>query len=455
MSCAKKVEEIHGICDGYSHDGKGIIHDGNQPIFVDSLLKGEEADVTIEYVSAGILHGKIKKLYSFSKNRVLPKCPVGTSCGGCCFQNLSYPAQLEYKKEKVQTCFRKIAQMDVDVDDCVGMENPYHYRNKIQMPVGKDKKGRIITGFYKSKTHQIIPVKSCAIEHPSASHIIETIRELMKKYRIPPYDEDALQGIIRHIYIRTSYYEKQILLVLVTAVDAFPGRNDFIKEIRKLHPEITSIVQNINTRDTNVILGNKNRVLSGPGYIEDSLCGIRFRISPMSFYQVNPQQTEKLYSLAIQKAGLTGNEVVLDAYCGIGTIGLIASKHAKHVIGVEIVEDAIRDAKNNARRNSVENIEFYAEDASEFIEKLAKSNMKMDVVFMDPPRKGSTTIFMDALMKLSPKKIVYISCDPATLARDVKYLSKEYEIQSISPVDMFPMGFHIETIVCLKKKVVI
>ena len=446
------VGRIRGTGIDYSSEGKGIIKYDNIPVFVDNLLLGEEAEVMINYKRKDMMFGRILKINKLSKDRITPRCKVATSCGGCCFQSLKYEAQLQYKKKKVSECFKRIGKMNVQVDDTIGMENPYNYRNKIQMPIGLSQKGNIISGFYKAKTHEIVPIEECFIEDKVGGKILSTIKSLMKKMRIKPYDEDTREGIIRHILIRSGYYSHQIMVTLVTNVDSFPGRNNFVKELHKECPEITTIVQNVNHRDTNVILGEKENILMGKGFIEDSLLGVRFQISSKSFYQVNPVQTEKLYSEAIKKAELTGNEKILDAYCGIGTIGLIASKHAKEVTSVEIVEDAIRDAKKNARLNNITNVNFFVGDASDFIVNEANNKKQYDVIFIDPPRKGSDERFLTSLKKLLPKRVVYVSCDPATLARDVKFLSDKYEVKSVTPVDMFPHTFHVETVVSLTLK---
>ena len=443
---------IHGKCVDYTHDGQGIIKYEGLPIFVSGLLIDETADVEIIYQKKDFLVGKLVKLHQLSKDRIKPLCPIATACGGCCFQNLAYPAQLDFKKKKVEEAFRKIAQMNVMVDDTVGMENPYYYRNKTQMPFGVDRRGKIVAGFYKAKTHDIVPLETCYIENKSANGIIATIKKLMKEIRVAPYDEDARTGIIRHVLIRASYYLPQIMVVLVTNVDSFPGRNNFVKELHRLHPEITTIVQNINTRDTNVILGEKENVLMGRGFIQDTLCGVSFQISSKSFYQINPTQTEKMYTFAIEKAHLTGEETVLDAYCGIGTIALIAAKNAKKMIGVEVIKEAINDARKNAVKNNIHNAEFVVGDAGEFMMDYARTKAPLDVVFMDPPRKGADQAFIDSLLVSKPKRIVYVSCDPATLARDVKLLSTIYRVESVTPFDLFPMTFHIETIVSLLLK---
>lgn len=438
-------------CIALSNDGKGICVHENVTGFVDNLLKGEKAIVETTYRTKQVFYARIVKLITKSPYRVQPKCKVSSSCGGCQLMHLDYQEQLNFKRERVKECLEKIGGFKVKVEDTIGMEYPYFYRNKIQMPI-KLYKGKICSGFYKANTHDIVPIDQCYIENEDADKILNTIKTLMKKYRINPYDEDKRTGVIRHILIRNSKAKKENMVVLVTNVDSFPGRNDFVKELKKLEPSISTVVQNINTRDTNVILGERERILSGKGFIEDTLCGILFKISAKSFFQVNPIQTEKLYELAISKAEINENDVVLDAYCGIGTIGLIASKKAKRVVGVEIVKEAIIDAKNNAKRNNITNAEFYCGDSGEFILEQYKEHRTFDVVIMDPPRKGSDNQFLEILLKTLPRKIVYVSCDPATLARDLKVLSSKYDIGSVNPVDMFPNTIHIENVVLLQAK---
>lgn len=448
-----KVNEIyHGVGQGYTFDGLGILlSDDGQRFFVKGLIKGEEADVKVTYASRNANYADIIKLYSLSPHRIQPKCPVATACGGCQFQHIDYEEQLKIKQEKVINAFRTIAKSNFPVDECVGSKAPYYYRNKTQIPLGMDKKGNIISGFYRAKTHDIIPTPECAIENQRSNGIMATVRDLMKSMKIDPYDEDKRTGVIRHILIRASYHTPEIMVVIVANVPSFPSRNNFVNALRKAHPEITTIVQNTNTRATNVILGEHDKVLFGPGFILDDILGVRFRISPQSFFQVNPLQTETLYSIAINKAALTGNERVLDAYCGIGTLSLIAASKARSVVGVEINNKAIKDAKENAFRNNISNVSFYTADAGEFMEIAAHNNEQYDVVLMDPPRKGADEKFLNSLMKLSPQKIVYVSCDPGTLARDVAILNKKYEIKSITPVDMFSQTHHVETVVLMSK----
>ena len=332
------------------------------------------------------------------------------------------------------------------------MDEPYFYRNKIQMPLRLDKKRNIVSGFYQERTHNIIPINKCYIENEDADRILETIKKLMKSFKIQPYDEDKRTGVIRHILIRSSLHFDEIMVVLVTNCDSFPSRNNFVKELVKQEKKVVTVVQNINLRDTNVILGQKERILYGKGYIKDSICDVVFNISAMSFYQVNPIQVEKLYSLAIKKASLNKDELLLDAYCGIGTIGLIASKYVKEVHGIEIVKEAIEDAKNNARNNNIKNAKYYHGDAGEFILSQKEKGINYDVVIMDPARKGADNKFLSTLLNTKPKKIVYVSCDPATLARDLKILSTEYTVEDVTPVDMFPQTFHVETVVLLSRK---
>jgi len=441
-----------GTCYDLSNEGKGVVKYNDIIGFVDNFLPGEKAEVEITYLKKDIFFGVVTKLITKSKNRVNPPCSVFHNCGGCALMHLNYQGQLIYKKNKVAQCLSRIGGIKTSIDDTIGMDHPFNYRNKIQMPIKYSKKGNIVSGFYKEKSHDIIAIDTCSIENKKADKILSSIKLLMKKYRIPPYDEDSRSGVIRHVLIRTSTHFDEIMVVLITNCDSFPGRHDFIKSIKQDNPQITTIIQNINSRDTNVILGERERVLFGPGFIKDKLCGINFKISSKSFFQINSVQTEKLYSLAIEKANITKDDLVLDAYCGIGTIGLIASKYAKKVIGVEIVHEAVIDAINNTKNNNITNASFYEGDAGEFILNQYRNNIVFDVVIMDPPRKGSTEQFLSILLKTKPKRIVYVSCDPSTLARDIKYLSSSYEIKSVTPVDMFPMTYHVETVVALALK---
>ncbi len=376
-------------------------------------------------------------------------CPVAKKCGGCQLQNMSYPEQLSYKQAKVIRLLGKFCR----VGEIIGMENPYNYRNKIQAAFGMTRGGKIISGVYQSKSHRIVCVDECRLEDKKADEIIVTIRNMMKHYRMLPYNEDTGVGFLRHVLVKRGFTSGEIMVVLVTGTPMFPGKNAFVKELLKKHPEITTIIQNINREHTSLVLGNAEKVLYGKGTIEDTLCGCVFRISAKSFYQINPVQTEKLYGKAIEFAELTGNETVIDAYCGIGTIGIIAAKTANEVIAVEVNKDAVFDAKNNAKRNDTQNIKFYCADAGEFMTKMAAEGKTADVVFMDPPRAGSDEAFLSSVVTLNPKKVVYISCNPETQERDLKYLIKNgYKVKKIQPVDMFPHTNHVETVVLLSQQ---
>lgn len=376
-------------------------------------------------------------------------CPLAKKCGGCQLQNMDYPRQLKFKQAKIEKLLGRYGR----IGKIVGMENPYHYRCKVQAAFGTTRGGKIISGVYQSSSHRIVNVDSCMIEDEKADEIIVTIRNLLPKFKLRPYNEDTGSGFLRHVLIRKGYNSGQILVVLVTASSVFPSKNNFVGALLKAHPEITTVVQNINSKHTNLVLGDINKVVFGNGYIEDSLCGCTFRISPQSFYQVNPAQTERLYSLAVEYADLTGKERVIDAYCGTGTIGIIASKSAGEVIGAELNAAAVRDAKANAMLNNAKNIRFICADAGQFMRDMAAEGEKADVVFMDPPRAGSDKRFLSSVVTLSPQKIVYISCNPETLERDLRYLTNNgYEVKKIRPVDMFPFTLHTECIIKLIKK---
>ena len=379
----------------------------------------------------------------------LKKCTVSKKCGSCQYQGISYKEQLAVKQKKMNKLLKKFA----NVKPIIGMENPFYYRNKVHAVFDRDRKGKIICGTYEAKTHKVVPVEECLIEDKISQEIIRTIRDMLKSFKIKTYDEDTGYGVLRHVLVRRGFSTGEIMVVLVAASPIFPSKNNFVKALRKKYPQITTVVLNVNDKKTSMVLGERDIVLYGKGFIRDNLCGCSFRISPQSFYQVNPVQTEILYKTAIEYAGLGRKETVIDAYCGIGTIGLVAAGKAKNVIGVELNPDAVHDAKINARENKITNTRFYQGDAGEFMEKMAEEGERADVVFMDPPRTGSDKKFMSSVIKLAPSRIVYISCGPESLARDLEYFTEHgYTVRKIQPVDMFSFTDHCENVVLLRRK---
>ena len=427
-----------------------------------------------------------------SAERADAVCPYAKKCGGCDYQGMPYEKQLKEKQAYVQKQVGSFCK----VLPILGMDEPYHYRNKVHAVFDIEKKrgsrpgvrgngkaangkqgngrngrlaakpapGGIISGVYKAGTHEVINIDACQIEDELSGAIIRDIRGLLHSFKIKTYDEDTGYGLLRHVLVRRGFHSGEVMVVLVLGSPVLPSKNHFVKALRELHPEISTVIVNVNDKRTSMVLGDKESVIYGKGYIEDTLCGCTFRISPKSFYQVNPVQTEILYGKAIAYATLTGNETVVDAYCGTGTIGIIAAKSAKKVIGVELNRDAVRDAVKNAKCNNVKNIEFYNADAGQFMVEMAEYRAdakrgeksgadEVDVVFMDPPRAGSDEAFLASVVTLAPKRVVYVSCNPETLARDLLYLTKHgYRAQECQPVDMFPWTKHVETVVLLSHK---
>lgn len=385
------------------------------------------------------------------------QCPVARKCGGCQYLDLSYTEQLREKQKSAEKLLKPYGK----VNRIIGMEEPAHYRNKVHAVFDFQKGKGIVSGIYQEGTHHVVPVEECLLEDRRADAIIATIRQLARSFKFKIYDEDTGYGLLRHVLVRVGHATGQIMVVLVLGSPILPSKKNFVQTLCKLHPEITTILLNVNHKRTGMVLGEKEQVLYGKGYIEDVLCGRTFRISSKSFYQVNAVQTEKLYKKALEYAGLTGRETVIDAYCGIGTIGLAAAGQAKKVIGVELNHSAVKDAIVNARCNGIDNADFYQNDAGIFMTQFAEAGEKADVVFMDPPRGGSTEAFLDAVLRLAPKRIVYISCNPKTLARDLAYLTggdplqgvrkktdreRGYRVAEMTPIDMFPWTDDIETV---------
>ena len=382
-------------------------------------------------------------------NKNIITCPHAKKCGGCQYQGMDYAAQLKKKQKEMNKLLKDFGKPE----PIIGMKDPLHYRNKVHAVFGRTRKGEIVSGTYEAGTHKIVNIDECMIEDEISQSIIRTIRGLLRSFKIRTYDEDTGYGLLRHVLVRRGFTTGQVMVVLVLSSPILPSKNNFVKALRKEHPEITTVVLNVNDKKTSMVLGERDIVLYGKGYIEDILCGCTFHISPQSFYQVNPVQTERLYQTAMDYAELTGKERVIDAYCGIGTIGMVAAKKAREVIGVELNRNAVKDARTNAKLNQIKNITFYEGDAGKFMVSMAEEGEKADVVFMDPPRSGSDEAFLSSVIRLAPKRIVYVSCGPDTLARDLKYLTKHgYQVRKMQPVDMFGFTEHCEMVVQLVKK---
>ena len=416
----------------------------------DDRVRINKSDMSDKKDTQSVLYksAKADNKFKIKAEKALGACCFIRDCGGCNYGHDSYENELKRKQQLVNDLLKSYCK----VEPIIGMEKPDNYRNKVHVVFDHDKKGNPISGVYKEGTHRVIPIENCKIHNKKADEIIASIRGMLKSFKIKTYDEDSGYGLLRHVLIRTGYSTDEILVVLVLSSIILPSKNNFVKALLKQHPEISSIVINVNDKKTSMVLGDREQVIYGKGYITDKLCGKTFKISPKSFYQVNPVQTEALYKTAVEYAGLTGKETVIDAYCGIGTIGLVAADHAREVIGVELNKDAVKDAISNAKLNGASNIFFYNADAGEFMSQLAAEKRSADVVFLDPPRAGSTEKFLDALVSLNPEKVVYISCNPVTLERDLKYLTKKgYKAIKAQPVDMFPWTEHVETVVLMSR----
>ncbi|MFA5527029.1 MAG: 23S rRNA (uracil(1939)-C(5))-methyltransferase RlmD [Peptostreptococcales bacterium] len=436
------------------HSGEGIGKVNNFTIFVEKSVIGDKLIVEITTLKKNYAIGEIVEYLEASPFRIEAKCPIFNECGGCQIQNMHYEKQLELKKKIVVDSLERIGGIEnPPVEDTIGMNDPYRYRNKGQFPVGwADSKMRI--GFYAKKSHEIIDCESCLILYDKSDEIIAKMRRLITKHAIQPYSEVKGKGFLRHLVIKQGYKTDEIMVILVTNGRDFKGSDAFVKDILREIPEITSLVQNINTKKSNVILGGENIVLHGNSYIRDFIKELEFKISPHSFFQVNPEQTEKLYATALSYADLKGDEIVFDLYSGIGTISLFLAQKAKKVIGVEIVEEAVKDARENAKLNRISNAEFFVGKAEDVVPELYKEGYRADIVVVDPPRKGCDNILLDTMIKMNPKKIIYVSCNPATLARDVKRLVSEgYRLTKVQPVDMFPHGMHVEVTTLLQRVV--
>lgn len=449
----KKNDILTIDIEDMGHDGEGIGKAEGYTLFVKDTVIGDRAEVKIMKAKKNYGYARLLKVLAPSPDRTEPRCPIARACGGCQLQFLSYEKQLEFKKNKVLGNLQRIGGFaGIQAERTIGMEDPWRYRNKAQFPVGRNKEGEIITGFYAGRTHSIVANRDCLLGVEVNEKILSRILAYMESCHVDPYDEKTGEGLVRHILLRYGFKTGEIMVCLIINGTGIPDQDKFVEALKDIQG-MTSITLNVNTKRNNVILGEKVIPLWGKEYITDYIGPIQYQISPLSFYQVNPVQTEKLYGTALEYAGLTGKETVWDLYCGIGTISLFLAQKAKQVYGVEIVPPAIEDAKRNAKLNGITNAEFFVGKAEEVLpEKYEQEGIQADVIVVDPPRKGCDEAVLQTMLKMQPEKIVYVSCDSATLARDLKILcEKEYQLEKVAVCDMFPQGVHVESIVLLSK----
>ena len=448
----KNKEYVVDIVDN-GFEGEGIAKIDGFTIFIPNAIKGEKIRILIVKVLSSHAFGKIIEIIEKSEHRIEEDCTTYKRCGGCNLRHIDYEETLDMKQRAVQNLVNKSLKNKVEVKPTWGMGNPYHYRNKLQYPIGIDKNGNAIVGVFANRTHEIIPVENCLIQESQANKIAKYLTELINKYKISVYNETTQKGLVRHVVIKTGFRSREVMVIIVINGDKLPFEKEISNQLQEKYEEIKSIVININNKNTNVILGEKNINILGDGYIKDYLGEYCFKISPLSFYQVNPVQAEALYNIAIENVNITPDDVVFDLYCGIGTISLFAAKYAKKVYGIEIVEQAIEDAKENAKMNNIQNTEFIAGDAEVLLTDLIENKKIIpDVVIVDPPRRGLDNITINNILKIHPKRVAYVSCNPATLVRDLSLLEEKYEIKMIQPVDMFPFTSHVECVCVLELK---
>lgn len=443
----KKNEYIDLEFVDLTHEGNGVGKIDGYPVFVPYGLPGEKAKVKIIKVKKNIAFGKLIDLIEPSEDRIEPPCEVFYQCGGCQIQHMTYEHQLKMKQKQVQDVMHKIAHMsDVPVHPVIGMDEPWSYRNKVQIPVG-ERDGKVLTGFYQKRSHRIIDMDTCPVQNEANDHIVREMSGIIEQLGIEPYDEETHCGVIRHIVVRSGYHTGEMMVVLVTRTKDIPHQDKLVEKIKALDSNIKGIIHNYNPKQTNVIMGRESKTLWGEDVIIDQIGDLEFAISAHSFFQVNPEQTERLYEQALKFANLTGNETVIDAYCGIGSISLFLAQHAKKVYGVEVVPQAVDDAKDNAKRNYIDNAEFFVGEAEKVMPWWKAQGLRPDVIVVDPPRKGCDEELLKAMIDMKPDRIVYVSCNPSTLARDIKILADGgYSAKQIQPVDMFPQSNHIESV---------
>lgn len=448
----KNKEYIVEIIDN-GFEGEGIAKIENFTIFIPNAIKGEKVKALIVKVLSSHAFGKIIEILEPSKERVEPDCATYKRCGGCSLRHVKYKETLKMKQNAVKSLVDKTLKNPVNVLEPIGMEKPFYYRNKAQFPLGLDKENMPQLGVYANRTHEIVPIEKCLIQNEEAQKVAKTVLNFIKKNNLTIYNEKTGKGLFRHIVIKVGLKTKEIMCILVINGKSFNKENELVEELTGKYPNIKTIVKNINMKNTNVILGLENVNIYGDGYIKDILGDYTFKISPLSFYQVNPVQAEKLYNIGVENAQISKDDIVFDLYCGIGTISLFMSKYAKKVYGVEIVEQAIEDAKENAKINNIENVEFIAGDTEIILDNLInKKNIIPNVIMVDPPRKGLDNTSIENILKIKPKRVVYISCNPATLVRDLAKFEETYDISDIQPVDMFPFTSHVECVSVLELK---
>lgn len=440
--------QIKGLGSG----GEGVGKIEGFTIFVDGALPEEYIEAGITNVKANYAIGKLESIIQPSPYRISPPCTIAHKCGGCQIQRMDYQKQLEYKTQLVKDSIERIGKIkDVIIHQTIGMNTPFNYRNKAQFPIGMED-GKAALGFYAKRSHRIVPQHNCLIQHPVNTKISSIVKAYIDKYNLSIYDEEKHKGLLRHLVTRVGFITGEIMVILVANGESIPNIDNLVKRLTYEIPEIVSIYLNINKEKTNVILGRENKLIYGKKDIEDYIGDIKFKISPLSFYQVNPIQTKILYEKALEYADLKGDEVVYDAYCGIGTISLFLAQRAKKVIGIEILQEAIKDAKENARINKINNVDFYVGKTEEIIPQLYKNGERADVVVVDPPRKGCDRKLLDTIIQMKPKRVVYVSCKPSTLARDLNYLEKGgYKAKEIQPVDLFPHTMHVECVALMSR----
>lgn len=447
----KVGQSVEIYIDGMAHEGQGVGRAEGMAVFVEGALKGEKVVAKIDKLTKSYAIAHVEKILQASPERITPPCPYAEKCGGCTLQHLSYRAQLEFKTQKVRDSLERIGHIVTTIHETIGMAMPWRYRNKAQYPVGEEKR-QVVLGFYEKRSHRLVSSDSCMIQNNISDKVADVVREWANRYRVPIYDEIKHKGLLRHVVTRVGIKTGDVMVILVINGEKIPFGRELIELLKQNIEGLKSIVLNINEKKTNVILGGENIVIFGSPYIYDYIGDIKFSLSPLSFFQVNPVQVEVLYNKALEYAGLTGEETVIDTYCGIGTITLFLAKRARKVYGIEIVGPAVEDARKNAKINDIDNVEFIQGTAEEVMPELVRKGIRADVIVMDPPRRGCDEKLLQAAVHMAPRTMVYVSCNPATLARDLRFLEDHgYKTQEVQPVDMFPQTYHTESVARIER----